>query len=64
MDKSINAKKITQKHRVYVVDYYVTKTTSICQGMTSYDHVSVRLFYYPKCKMHLNLIHPVESMKN
>jgi hypothetical protein len=55
MDKSITAKKMTSQHQVYVVDYYVTKTISICQGMKSYDCESVLLFYYTKCKMHLNL---------
>lgn len=57
MDKSINAKKMTSQHQVYDVDYYVTETISICQGMTSYDSVSAFLFYYPKCKMYLNLKH-------
>ena len=48
---------MTSQHQVYVVDYYVTKTISICQGMKSYDRVPVLLFYYPKCKMYLNLKH-------
>ena len=46
---------MTSQHQVYVVDYYVTKTISICQGMKSYGRVSVLLIYYSKCKMHLNL---------
>ena len=53
--KSITAKKMTSKHQVYVVDYYVTKIISICQGRKSYDCKSVFLLYYPTCKMHLNL---------
>jgi hypothetical protein len=57
MDKSITAKKMTSQHQAYVVDYYVTKTMSICQGTKSHDRVSVLLLYYPKCKMHLNLEH-------